>query len=439
MIRYEKKNLKKKSKSFYEETIASIITPPGEGGIGASRISGKSSKQVIKKIFRPFGQNISTLKPFVMYYGSILDDSENIIDEVTMVQMLAWKSYTGLDQAEIFCHGGQFVLKQILQEIYKYNVRPAEPGEFTRRAFLAGRIDLTKAEAVADLIASKTEYSYRSARDNLLGELSQHINILRDRAVKLLGEIEASIDYPEENLELAEKKNLLKSVDFLISNIKKLIDSYQSGKIIKEGYKIAIAGRPNAGKSSLFNLLLNQSRAIVTSTPGTTRDYLTEWIELNGMAVSLTDTAGFRKSASDIEKSGQFFAEIEMKRADLVIWMVDLSIKSWKSTLKLDIKGLDKFENVLVVLNKTDLISKMIIKEIPSILEGLRNRGLPFSCKTKTGLKTLRSDLIDLVNENMPDLTDQLVVTSERHKKKLTGSLKNLKDLKKGIQKEISP
>ncbi len=148
---------------------------------------------------------------------------------------------------------------------------------------------------------SKTEYSYQSARNNLLGEMSQHINILRDKAVVLLGEIEAAIDYPEENLELAEKKNQLKLVEFLLSNIRDLIDSYRSGKIIKEGYKIAIAGRPNAGKSSLFNLLLNQSRAIVTPTPGTTRDYLTEWIELDGKAVSLTDTAGFRKSASGLD------------------------------------------------------------------------------------------------------------------------------------------
>ncbi len=375
----------------------------------------------------------------MLYYGSIIDNKKNIIDEVTTVHMPAGKSYTGQDQAEIFCHGGQFVLKQILQEIYKYDVRPAEPGEFTRRAFLAGRIDLTKAEAVADLIASKTEYSYRSARDNLLGELSQHINILRDRTIILLAESEAAIDYPEEDLDTVEKKKQIKSIDYLINNVKELIDSYRSGKIIKEGYKIAIAGRPNAGKSSLFNLLLNQSRAIVTPTPGTTRDYLTEWIELDGHAVSLTDTAGLRRSASAIEKSGQQFAEVEMKRADMVIWMADISKKSWKATLKSDLKKLNKLGHVLIVLNKTDITNKMAIKYISFAIKELGICGLFLSCKTKAGIKSLKHELINSMNKNMPDLTDRLIVTSERHKKKLAGSLKYFKKAKVGIEKEISP
>ncbi len=374
-----------------------------------------------------------------MYYGNIVDNSNIIIDEVTMVQMPAGKSYTGLDQAEIFCHGGLYVLKQILQEIYKHDIRPAEPGEFTRRAFLAGRIDLTRAEAVADLIASKTEYSYRSARDNLLGELSQHINILRDRAILLLAEIEAAIDYPEEDLDISEKESQLKSIEFLISNIKELIDSYKSGKIIKEGYKVAIAGRPNAGKSSLFNLLLNQNRAIVTPTPGTTRDYLTEWIELDGHAVSLTDTAGLRKSTSAIEKSGQFYAAVEMKRADLIVWMADISNKSWKSNLISDLKKLGKFGNVLFVLNKNDLASKSTLKNISSAIKELGIYELILSCKTKSGIGNLKKNLINSINKNMPDLTDRLVVTSERHKKKLTNSLKYLKNAQKGIQSEVSP
>ncbi|RKX21727.1 MAG: tRNA uridine-5-carboxymethylaminomethyl(34) synthesis GTPase MnmE [Candidatus Zixiibacteriota bacterium] len=437
--RYEKKNSKKKPKGYYEETIASIITPPGEGGIGAIRISGKSSNQIIKKIFRPSGQDLSIFKPFVMYYGSIKDSKGNVIDEVTTVSMPAGKSYTGQDQAEIFCHGGQFVLKQILQEIFRHDVRPAEPGEFTRRAFLAGRIDLTKAEAVADLIASRTEYSYRSARDNLLGELSQYIGNLRDKAVQLMAEIEAAIDYPEENLEIAEKENLLKSAEYLISNIKDLIDSYRSGKIIREGYKIAIAGRPNAGKSSLFNLLLNQSRAIVTPTPGTTRDYLTEWVELSGMAVSLTDTAGFRKPDSAIERSGQVFAEREMKKADLVIWMVDISKKNWKSALESDLKKINRFKNVLIVLNKTDLVNRNKTRDISIIIKSLNIHTLFLSCKTKAGFKLLINGLNDSINENMPDLTDQLVVTSERHKRKLAGSLKYLKNVHRGILNNISP
>ncbi len=375
----------------------------------------------------------------MMYYGAIVDRTDSVIDEVTMVQMPAGKSYTGLDQVEIFCHGGLFVLKQILLEIYKYDIRPAEPGEFTRRAFLAGRIDLTKAEAVADLIASKTEYSYRSARDNLLGDMSQHIGRLRDKAITLLGEIEAAIDYPEENLEISEKENQLIAVGVLIKSIKEMVDSYQSGRIIKEGFKIAIAGRPNAGKSSLFNLLLNQSRAIVTSTPGTTRDYLTEWIELAGHTVSLTDTAGLRKSSSAVEKSGQVFAEAEMKRADLIVWMADISKKGWKKNLESDLQKLSKYNTILVILNKVDLVGKSLTKNISSDIKDLGIFGLSLSCKTKNGLRALKENIVNSINENMPDLTDRLIVTSERHKKKLAGSLKYLRNAKMGIKKEISP
>jgi tRNA modification GTPase len=372
-----------------------------------------------------------------MYYGYIVDNNGDIIDEVTMVQMPPGKSYTGDSQVEIFCHGGRFVLKRILNEIFQRGARPAEPGEFTRRAFLAGRIDLARAEAVADLVAAKTEYAYQAARNNLMGQLSEHIDKIRDRAIELLAEIEASIDYPEEDIQPAVKEGQLKIITYIIEELKRLVESYQAGKIIREGFKIAIAGRPNAGKSSLFNLLLNQSRAIVAPVPGTTRDYLTEWIDLHGVAVSVTDTAGLRGSAGQVEKAGQIMAEKILENADLVIWIADIARKNWKSLLEKDLPEFNETVNVLTVLNKIDLVTKDKYEK-KNLPEKLQNVAL-LSCKTEEGFDELKKELIQRIESDMPDLTDQLVVTSERHKKKMVDALKSFGRAGKGIKKDISP
>ena len=369
-----------------------------------------------------------------------MDKQGDIIDEVTMVGMPRGQSYTGQNQAEIFCHGGQFVLKRILDEIFKHKVRPAEPGEFTKRAFLAGKIDLARAEAVADLIASKTEYSYSAARNNLLGRMSEYILVIRKAAVELLAEIEASIDYPEEEIETAEQKRLLDSIDDIISRVRELADSYQAGQIIKEGYRIAIAGRPNAGKSSLFNLLLNQNRAIVATTPGTTRDYLTEWIDLDGIAVSITDTAGLRSRAGQVEKAGQISAMNIINDSDLVIWIADISRKRWQLELAGDIEDLPDRSKVVAALNKIDKVESYNRKAVtitPDI-SGLSGC-IAISCKTGEGFKSLRKMLARRINNNMPDLTDRLVVTSARHKQKLDNFLASFRLAKKSIAQSESP
>ncbi len=426
--------------NFDRDTIAAIITPLGDGGLGAIRISGPSSFTIIKKIFRRAEKNKTVDKTFRLYYGYIVDNKGDIIDEVTMVQMPRGKSYTGQRQTEIFCHGGQFVLKRILNEIFKHGVRPAEPGEFTRRAFLAGRIDLARAEAVADIVASKTEYAYNAAINNLLGRLSEKINSIRSSAIELLAEIEASIDYPDEELDSVEKTKWLDSIDNIIVQIDELAKSYKAGKIIKEGYRIAIVGRTNAGKSSLFNLLLNQSRAIVAPTPGTTRDYLTEWIDLAGMAVSVTDTAGLRSTAARVEQEGQKSALEIMKNAHLVIWIADITSKKWQTELKKDIIKYGDNYNILIVVNKIDK-NRNIGEKAPISISAF-DRLIPYtllSCKTESGFKELKNMLIEYINKAMPDQTDGLFVTSERHQKKLRDSLKNLRRVKKGIRDTISP
>jgi len=365
-----------------------------------------------------------------------VDTQGHIIDEVTLVEMPEGQSYSGQRQAEIFCHGGQYVLKRILAEIFNHGPRPAEPGEFTRRAFLAGRIDLARAEAVADLIASKTEFSYNSAKNNLIGKLSGQIEMIRNRVIELLAEIEANIDHPEEDIESSDQNIMTNELSQIINEIGELADSYRSGRIIREGFKIAIAGRPNAGKSSLFNLLLNQNRAIVAPIPGTTRDYLTEWIDLDGIAVSITDTAGLRKSNGIIERAGQKSATDIMNNSDLILWMVDITRGSWKRDLK---KDLTKIPNRVKILlfNKIDKCEKINLLNIGRIDDGLE--GVKFSCVTKAGFRELRKEMISHINCQMPDLTDALVITSERHKKKFNNALKYLKRAIAGFKRNDTP
>ncbi len=425
------------TQDYCRETIAAIITPPGEGGLGAIRIAGPDSAKILNSLFKPAHDPESIAGYFILRYGYIIDSHGDTVDEVTAVMMPAGRSYTGQEQAEIFCHGGQFVLKRILKEIIDRGARLAEPGEFTRRAFLAGRIDLTKAEAVADMVAAKTAFAYESAKNNLMGLFSEKINSLREQVIDILAEIEASVDYPEEDIETADRDEMIAKIGNIISLVGELAASYRSGRIIKEGFRIAVAGRPNAGKSSLFNALLNQSRAIVAPVPGTTRDYLTEWIDLEGIAVSLTDTAGLRESQGVIEKSGQDAARQIMKDSNLIIWIADASRKNFASEIEIDLKKLEGLCPVKVILNKIDKLSLKRLKAAKMIARGYS--AVVISCKTREGLDNLRSKLVSLVSGSLPDLTDGLVVTSERHKQKLDLALESLKQAESDFKQNQSP
>jgi tRNA modification GTPase len=431
------------------------------------------------------------MTPFMMRYGHFLDKNGAVIDEVTAVYMPAGKSYTGLDQVEIFCHGGRQVALTILNEIVSSGARAAEPGEFTKLAFLSGRIDLTRAEAVAEIIGANTTTSYQAAREHLLGAYSEHINKLRQKIIDIISEVEASIDFPEEDVDTLETRRLIESVDETIRSIKELAQTYTGGRIIREGYTIAIAGRPNAGKSSLFNLLLRQERALVTPTPGTTRDYLSEWIDLGGFAVELIDTAGLRGRGGPIEKAGQKSAMKIVSNADLVLWMVDLSEPDWTNKLGSDSHFVRKYPNLLVG-NKIDLLkthSKQTVSRgnIPALrrvgacpqptkrqgqalpLRGIKAkefvgpnppkagssdirksepRGfrstngqalIPISCLTGKGINNLKKKLLERINEKIPDLTSGVVVTSARHQQKLKQAVKHLRAAKKKMSQSDSP
>ncbi|MBN1213461.1 MAG: tRNA uridine-5-carboxymethylaminomethyl(34) synthesis GTPase MnmE [candidate division Zixibacteria bacterium] len=425
-------SFQEKKSSGDDDTIVAVITPPGEGGIAALRLAGPKSLALLNRFYRPAYHKHKQFSPFLLRYGYFTAAGGEIIDEVTAVYMPAGDSYTGLEQAEIFCHGGRQVVRMLLDELVRAGARPAEPGEFTKLAFLNGRIDLTRAEAVADMVAANTEVSLRVSREHLLGAFSRHIDNLRRELIKIIADVEASIDFPDEEIVTPEQSELLAALDRVLEKIEELAASYTGGRIVREGFQVAIGGRPNAGKSSLFNLLLKQERALVTPAPGTTRDYLSEWIDLEGIAVNLIDTAGLREKGSAVEKSGHERALKIFKNSDLIIWLADLSSRGWKRRLEEDLKRLE--ENIIMLVgNKIDLVKdyKKTIVACPEML--------PVSCLTGAGLKKLKSDLVKRINEKMPDLTSGMVVTSVRHQQKLEQAIKNIKSARKKIESEESP
>ena len=356
------------------------------------------------------------------------------LDEIMVVYMPAGRSYTGLDQVEIYCHGGSEAVRLLLDELLKSGARAAEPGEFTRLSFLNGRIDLTQAEAVAELIDAKTRASYEAAREHLSGAYAEHLNMLRNGLVEILAEIEAAIDHPEEDIAPDGGSGLTESLSNLMDHVKRLKESYDSGRILRDGFKIVIGGRPNAGKSTLFNLLLEQERAIVTDTPGTTRDYLSEWIEIDGVPVNLIDTAGLRIGGSKIERAGQDLARELISKCDLLIWIADLTRKNWPTELQTDLVSL-AHARIVVVGNKIDIVTESRREQKKGQLADL----LPISCLTGVGVAELSGRLITTIRESMPDLTSGLVVTSARHRQKLERTLKQMRRAGKLLKHGESP
>ena len=407
-----------RSLSLGDETIVAIITPPGQGGIAAVRLAGEASCRLLQMHFHPADGGQGSPRPFVMRYGDFLGTDRVPVDEVLAVYMPRERSYTGEEQVEVFCHGGYQVVQLILRVLLDSGARAAEPGEFTKLAFLNGRIDSTRAEAVADVIAANAELSYETAREHLLGAYAAHVDGLRRKLTEILAEVEAAIDFPEEGMELLTPSQVLEQVHSLQSQLRDLASTYESGRIIKEGYQVAIAGRPNAGKSSLFNVLLNQPRALVTPVPGTTRDYLTEWIDLGGIAVKLIDTAGLRVPTEEIERAGQALTRQMMSQVDLVLWVVDLAAPDWSDSLDEDMCERDD-ESILLIGNKIDVVDEnqrdMVSETHPNI---------PLiSCLTGEGIAELMTTLKKQIHGAMPDLTSGQVVTSARHHRKLLISI----------------
>ena len=346
-----------------EETIAAIATPFGEGGIGIIRMSGEESLKIVKDIFVPASGKPLTNR--MLTYGHVYDDEKNVIDEVMAVFMKAPKTYTREDVVEINCHGGVVPVQKILSLILSKGARLAEPGEFTKRAFLNGRLDLTQAEAVIDLISAKAEKTFDVAMKQLEGAVSGKIRECREALTDILVNLTVNIDYPDEDIEEITYKELAHDLETVLSEIKLLLAGFDTGRILKEGLRVAIIGKPNVGKSSLMNALLKESRAIVTDIPGTTRDTIEENLSIRGIPVVLTDTAGIRETEDYVEAMGIERSKESFNRADLIIMVMDGSGEIENTDLEI-IEKLDPVKSV-ILLNKNDLATGIAVDDVKRI------------------------------------------------------------------------
>ena len=401
---------------FTDDTIAAISTPLGEGGIGIVRLSGKNSIQIAEKIFSsPKNKSIKDLKTNRVIYGYVNDPlTGKKIDEVLVTVMRSPYSYTKEDVVEINCHGGMITLRRTLELVLKQGARLAEPGEFTKRAYINGRIDLSQAEAVLDLIRSKTDESRRIAIEQLQGGLSKTMTELRDRLTEICVNIEAYMDFPDDEIETASKQDLLEEMKDVGRELQVLLKTYDEARFFREGLLTAIVGRPNVGKSSLLNALLKRDRAIVTEVPGTTRDVIEEYLNINGLPLRIMDTAGIRDVVDIAEREGVKRSLRSIENADIVIAIFDRS-EPFKHE---DFEVLEKVKNknTIFVLNKCDLQPAMDQNSISSFILYPSACVLDISATRGDGLDELKDGILNSCLKNWKEEREGVVITNLRHK-----------------------
>lgn len=399
---------------YVNDDIAALATPPGEGGIAIIRLSGNGVIQKIGRIFRPYNKDADiTKKPgYTLTLGWIVDEKGEYIDEVLVSVMRSPKSYTGEDVVEINCHGGMLAARKCLEEVLKNDIRMAEPGEFTKRAFLNGRLDMSQAEAVIEVIRAKSEKGLKLALKQLKGENKADFEYLEDELTSINAALEASIDFPDEvgEPDYDELKNRLEKVKKAVENF---IEAAKMGDIYREGISIAIVGKPNVGKSSLLNALLRKEKAIVTDIPGTTRDVIEDYINIEGIPVRIMDTAGIRETEDIVEKIGVEKSSQVIKEADLVIFLLDVAAGITEEDMK--IYGHLRKDNLLVLVNKEDLEEKNISQEqLSELFAGVKViRG---SVKEKTGLDELKNSIKDMVIEGRGNYDGSEMIFNIRQK-----------------------
>ncbi len=342
------------------DTITAIATANGEGAISVIRVSGTDSFTIVDSIFAGKSKTTES-KTHTIHYGNILDKVGAVVDDVLVSVFRAPNSYTGEDSVEISSHGNNLIVKRILELLLEKGARSAEPGEFTKRAFLNGRLDLSQAEAVLDLIKSRTESALRGARNQLDGLLSQKITGLRDTLVAAASLIELELDFSEEDYEFISKEDVLNKIDGVLSEIAFLLDSYRFGKLLRDGINLAIIGEPNVGKSSLLNYILKEARAIVSDVPGTTRDIIREEISIDGVLFKIYDTAGIRQSADLVEKEGVKRSLETVQNSDIILWLTDVN-NEYSDSIKNELEKYTNTNKIIKVVNKIDLENKKNIK-----------------------------------------------------------------------------
>lgn len=417
------------------DTITAIATPVGEGGVSLIRISGGDSLSITDKLFRSAsGKSITSFTPQHAHFGTLFDPvSGHSVDEVLVTFFKAPHSYTCENVVEITSHGGVFVSSKILQLILDHGARLAEPGEFTRRAFLNGRLDLSQAEAVVDLIHASSEKALQTALSHLQGKLSAKLNELYSQLVAVLAQLEVSIDFPDEGFETQKKDDLLRQVDGVKEELGRLVESYRHGKIFREGAKIALIGKPNVGKSSLLNALLQEDRAIVTPYPGTTRDVLEEQVRIRDIHINIIDSAGIRKDPEPIEREGMTRTRASINRADLVLVLFDGSqpLDHNDEVLIGEVKDKSK----IVVLNKSDLTQTLDVENLVSRLDGAPL--VKISAKEGTGLNILTEEIYTFVMSGQRE-GESLVITRERQRELLQQSRRALDKAGESLQQGLS-
>ena len=415
------------------DTIAAIATAMTPSGIGIIRISGDDSIELIDKIYKSKSGKklLSQCDSHTVHYGFIYDGDEKI-DEVMVLIMRAPNTYTREDTIEIDCHGGVFVMKRILETVVKYGARPAEPGEFTKRAFLNGRIDLSQAESVIDVINSKNEFALKNSLSQLNGAVLDSIKQIREVLLHEIAFIESALDDPEHISLESYPQKLLLIVDNQIKSIDKLLKSSDNGRILKEGINTVIVGKPNAGKSSLLNILVGADRAIVTDIAGTTRDVLEEQINLDGITLNLVDTAGIRDTDDIVEKIGVDRAKQYADSADLIIYVIDSSTELDDNDFS--IIDILKDKNAIVLLNKSDL-STITTEDI--VKKYLDKPVIYISAKDRMGIDELESKISEMFLHGQVSFNDEVYITNIRHKNSLTEALNSLKLVVESINNDM--
>ena len=423
-----------KGQIIMETTIAAISTAMSASGIGIVRMSGPESMDVISRIYRSKngGKNIKDVKSHTIHYGYIFD-GEEVVDEVLVMVMRAPRTYTGEDTVEIDCHGGVYAMKKVLETVLRNGAQIAEPGEFTKRAFLNGRLDLSQAEAVMDVIQAKSAVALKSSLQQLKGSVLRAIKEIRSSILYQIAFIESALDDPEHISLEGYPEKLRKIVDEEYEKVETLLKSADDGRMIQEGIKTVILGKPNAGKSSLLNFLVGEDRAIVTDIAGTTRDTLEEYISLHGISLRIIDTAGIRETEDVVEKIGVGKAKKMAEDADLILYVVDSSLPLDENDREImDLLGGRKS---IVIYNKTDLESAVDIKELK---EKTGSPVIPVSVVEETGITELEETIKKMFFRGEISFDDEVYITNARHKTALEEALESLKMVRESIETGMS-